>query len=140
MNIRDTILGGLFLAAGAALAIGAAGLPPGAGELPGPGFFPGTIAAIIVLLACAQLYSAFRDRAGAGPAIGDIRGVAAAAGLLFVYLLLWGTGWFALRTAVYLLLLLRFFGQGWKQAAAVSITVAAAVTLAFQYGLRVSLE
>jgi hypothetical protein len=62
------------------------------------------------------------------------------AGLLFAYLLLWGTGLFALRTAVFLALLLRMLGQSWRTSAVVGLTLTAAIVLAFQYGLRVSLE
>jgi hypothetical protein len=53
---------------------------------------------------------------------------------------LWGSGLFALRSAVFLALFLRLLGETWKTSVAVSAVLAAGVTLAFQFGLRISLE
>ena len=66
--------------------------------------------------------------------------VVGAIGLTFVYLVLWGTGLFALRTGVFLALFLKFLGQNWKTSIAVAAVLTVTVTVAFQMGLRVSLE
>ena len=70
----------------------------------------------------------------------DLRTVLGVVGLLFLYLLLWGTGLFPVRTAVFLLVLLRFLGQPWRSGLTVSLSLTAVIVLAFQIGLRVSLE
>jgi hypothetical protein len=60
--------------------------------------------------------------------------------MLFLYLALWGTGLFPLRTAIFLALLLKFLGQEWRAAVSVSVALTVVATAAFQYGLNVSLE
>ena len=117
-------------------------LPPGVGRLPGPGFFPRVIGAVIILLAGALFAQTLRARTlpQGEWRIENGRAIAGAIGLVFVYLLLWGTGLFAVRTAVFLALFMRFMGQPWKQSALVSLALSAVVVAAFQYGLHVSLE
>ena len=126
-----------FLALGAALAISALLLPAGQGLLPGPGFFPGGIGLAMVLLSVALLFRPTREAPADDARM--LRAVPLLA-LTFGYLLLWGTGLFAVRTFVFLLLFLKIAGQNWRAAAFVAAFLAAAVVLAFQYGLRVSLE
>jgi len=60
--------------------------------------------------------------------------------LTAVYLAMWGTGLFALRTAVFLALFLRLVGQSWRAGVSVSAALTAVAVLAFQIGLRVNLE
>ena len=110
--------------------------------MPGPGFFPRVIGAVIILLAGALIVQTVRARTLPQGEwhIENGRAIAGAIGLVFVYLLLWGTGLFALRTAVFLALFVRFMGQPWKQSIVVSLVLSAVVVAAFQYGLHVSLE
>jgi putative tricarboxylic transport membrane protein len=115
-------------------------LPAGMGRLPGPGFFPAVLGAVIMLLAVALFVQTARRREQGGFELDNARGIAGAIGLVFLYLLLWGSGWFALRTAVFLALLLRFLGQRWTASVAVGLALTAVVVGAFQYGLRISLE
>jgi hypothetical protein len=110
------------------------------GRLPGPGFFPRVIGGVMVLLSLALLWRSRRGGAPESEAPADLRTVAGVVGLLFVYLLLWGTGLFPLRTAVFLLILLRFLGQSWRSGLTVSLSLTVVIVLAFQIGLRVSLE
>lgn len=131
-----------FALLGSYLIASALSLPPGVGRLPGPGFFPGVIGAVIVLLAGALFAQTMRARGvpRSDWRIENGKAIAGAIGLIFVYLLFWGTGLFALRTAVFLALFMRFMDQPWKQSALVSLALSAVVVAAFQYGLHVSLE
>lgn len=140
MSRGDTVVGGLFLALGLLLIASGLAFPPGVGGLPGAGFFPKAIGALMSLLALGLLVK--RTEApgkGNGP-IANRKQVAGAAALLGGYLLLWGTGLFAARTAVFLLLTLRFLGQRWLPAAGYSAALTAFVYVAFDMGLNVSLE
>lgn len=139
MTRGDLVTGGIFLVCSTALLAAAASLPEAAGGLPGPGFFPTWIAAVAAALSVAILVQAVRGRGEAQP-LGALGPVASTVGLTFVYLLLWGTGLFAVRTAVFLLLFLRMAGQSWRTSALVGVALSAAITLVFQIGLRVSLE
>ena len=100
MNRRDMAAGGLFLVLGLALVASGQGFPPGVGGLPGAGFFPQAIGGFMALLAIGVL--ARRDATGGGKSVAatNFRQVAGTAALLGAYLLLWGTGFFAARTAV----------------------------------------
>jgi hypothetical protein len=140
MSRKELIVGGAFLVLGIALVISSYGLPPGMGRLPGPGFFPRVIGGVMTLLSLALLWRARRGETTQSEAPADLRTVLGVVGLLFLYLLLWGTGLFPVRTAVFLLLLLRFLGQPWRSGLTVSLSLTAAIVLAFQIGLRVSLE
>lgn len=140
MKLANLVLAVLFGVFGAALYGGAAALPPG-GNLPGPGFFPKTIAVVMMLVAAGLLVQTFRAKTAPGAfSWGDRRTVGGAALLIALFLALWGTGYFAVRAAVFLMLLLLLVGEPWKRGAAVSVILAAVVSLAFQVGLRISLE
>lgn len=91
-----------FLAFAAALAATSWALPGAVGAVPGPAFFPLAIATTMAALSIALLFQHGSQPAGASTAPGTARRVAGVIGLLFLYLLLWGTGLFALRTAVFL--------------------------------------
>lgn len=140
MNRTNLTVGLLFLVLGIYLAASSFWLPSGVGPLPGPGFFPGAIGALIILLAAALLAQAVKQPAGTGLQIGNRRAIAGAVGLTLLYLLLWGTGGFAPRTAVFLVVLLKFLGERWKPALVVALVLTATVTLAFRFGLRLTLE
>ena len=130
-----------FLALGGALVIASYSFPAGMGRLPGPGFFPGAVGVTIVLLAALLLVGAVRS--GSAESSGDIANRGALAltiGLLVVHLALWGTVPFPVRTFILLLVFLHVLGESWKHSAAVSAMLTMAVVLAFQYGLRVTLE
>jgi hypothetical protein len=126
----------LFLVLGVYLTASSFALPAGIAGQPGPGFFPRGIGALMVLLSLAAL----RSRGSDAPAIENYRTIAATIGLTAVYLLLWGTGGFPLKTLLYLVILLRCYGQGWRPAAVVALVLTGAVTAGFQYGLRLTLE
>ena len=140
MSRKELVVGGSFLALGVALVASSYALPAGMGRLPGPGFFPRVIGGVITLLSLALLWQARRRGETESPAPADLRTVLGVVGLLFLYLLLWGTGLFPVRTAVFLLVLLRFLGQPWRSGLTVSLSLTAVIVLAFQIGLRVSLE
>jgi hypothetical protein len=140
VNRRALIVGGTFLVLGIALVASSYTLPAGMGRLPGPGFFPRVIGGVMVALSLALLWRARRGEVAEGGGPADLRTVVGVVGLLFLYLLLWGAGLFPVRTAVFLLLLLRFLGQPWRAGLTVSLSLTVAIVLAFQIGLRVSLE
>jgi putative tricarboxylic transport membrane protein len=140
VNRTNAILGAGFLAFGLYLVVSGVLLPAGIGRLPGAGFFPIVIGIATVVLALLLLASAFRGAVSPSFELINGKTIAAVVGLTFAYLLLWGSGLFALRTAVFLALLLRTLGERWKTSMTVSAVLTAAVTLAFQLGLRVSLE
>ena len=136
---RDRIVAVSFLALGIALVVSSYALPPGLGRLPGPGFFPRVIGGAMLLLSLGLAWQARRPATAPSTGRGDTRTVLFVVGLLFLYLLLWGTGPFAARTALFLLLLLRGLGQPWRAAVTLSLALTAVVILAFQIGLRVPL-
>lgn len=140
MTQREMAAGGLFLALGLALVASGQGFPPGVGGLPGAGFFPQAIGGFMSLLAIGVL--ARRGESGDDKSVAatNFRQVAGTAALLGAYLLLWGTGFFAARTAIFLLLTLRFLGQRWTPALGYSVVLTAFAYLAFDTGLNVSLE
>lgn len=140
MRRSDIVAGGLFLALGIALLATGAAFPSGVGGLPGAGFFPQIIGGVTALLAGALVVNSRAGSAGSPAEIENIRHVAGALGLLCLYLLLWGTGFFVIRTAVFLLLLLTFLGQRWISAAVCSTVLTVFAYLAFDMGLNVSLE
>lgn len=140
MQLSGVVAGGLFLALGIALLATGAAFPAGVGGLPGAGFFPQVIGAVTALLAGALVVNSRSGGAESSLEIENIRSVAGALGLLCVYLLLWGTGFFVIRTVVFLLLLLRFLGQRWTSAAVCSTVLTVFAYLAFDTGLNVSLE
>jgi hypothetical protein len=123
------ITGLVFLILGLYLTASSLRLPSEAG------MFPRVLGALMALLALAAL----GDRRPAGP-LENGRTIAATVGLTVLYLLLWGTGGFALKTLLYLLALLRLYGQAWPPAAGVALILTALVTLGFQLGLRLTLE
>ena len=140
MSRSSLAVAAAFLLLGIYLVGSASWLPAGVGGLPGPGFFPRVIGSVTILLALGLLIQTARRRGGGGLGLANARGIGGTIGLLFLYLLFWGSGWFALRTAVFLALLLRFLGQRWTASVAVGLALTAAVVGAFQYGLRISLE
>jgi len=135
---KDLSVGASFLALGIALVASSYALPAGLGQ-PGPGFFPRVIGGAMLLLSLGLLWQARRPVAAPSTGAGDRKAVLSVVGLLALYLLLWGTGPFAVRTVVFLLLLLRGLGQSWRTALLLSLSLTAAVILAFQVGLRVPL-
>lgn len=139
MNKKDLIVGVVFGALAVGLAAAASSFPDPAGRAPGPSFFPYAVATAMGLLSLGVLFQAFRSE-GEQETGGDLRAVLAVCALALVYLALWGTGLFALRTAVFLALFLRLVGETWRASATVSVALTAVAVLAFQVGLRVNLE
>ncbi len=146
MNRTNLAVAVCFVALGGFLATSASGLPDGLGGLPGPGFFPQVIGVVVLLLGGALLFQAVRPSAAdsgddAAEFLIENRGaIVGAIGLTALYLGLWGTGLFALRTGVFLALFLKFLGQNWKASIAVAVVLTVTVTLAFEVGLRVSFD
>lgn len=134
------VVGGFFLVLGVYLTVSAAALPADSGGLPGAGFFPRIIGVVTVLLSSALLLKALRGSSASTFVLSHERVIGGVVGLTFVYLLLWGTGFFTLRTFVFLVLFLRFLVQSWRASLTVAAVLTAAIAAAFQYGLRVSLE
>ena len=120
----DLVVGGLFLALGIYLAVSASLLPSGSGGLPGAGFFPRVVGLVTIVLSAMLLFNALKGAATSQFVLEHGRIIGGVVGLTFVYLLLWGTGLFALRTFVFLALFLRFLEQSWRTSA----TVAGALT------------
>ena len=139
-NRTDLTVGALFLALGIYLTISASLLPSGSGNLPGAGFFPRVVGVVMILLSAMLLFNALKGTATSHFELQHGRVIGGVVGLTFLYLLLWGTGLFALRTFVFLVLFLRFLAQSWRTSLTVAGVLTAAIAAAFQYGLRVSLE
>jgi hypothetical protein len=139
MKAVDLSVAAFFLVVGGYLAASAQSLPPGLGHLPGPGAFPLMTGVLMAALAALLGIQALR-RTGGVFRMDHAATTAGVVALTFAYLLLWGHGGFALRTALFLAVLLRLLGEHWRRALLVSAALTAAVTLAFQFGLRLTLE
>ena len=140
MNHTDLAVALVFAALGGGLLVAASGFPPGIGPLPGPGFFPTVIGAVTLVLAGALVLSAWRAERAELPPVVNLRALAVTTVLLAAYLALWGVVPFAPRTFVFSLLFLRLLKTHWLPAVTVSAVLTGAVFLAFQLGLRVTLE
>jgi putative tricarboxylic transport membrane protein len=136
----DLVVAMCFLAIGLSLAIFSGNFPAGVGPLPGPGFFPRVIGLCMVALAAWLVKQSFAANRQTPFTIENKRTVIGALGLTFLYLFFWGSGLFAVRTAVFVVLLLKLFGQSWKSALLVSVALTLIISLSFQFGLRLTLE
>jgi len=136
----DLVIALCFFAIGLYLAISSGSFPAGVGPLPGPGFFPRVIGLCMVVLALWLLKETLAGKQVATFSIENRGPLIGALGLTFLYLIFWGSGLFTVRTAVFVALLLKLFNQSWKSALLVSVVLTFAVTLGFQFGLRLSLE
>lgn len=140
MSRPDRIVAAAFAVLAALLLFGSWLLPEGIGRLPGPGFFPMSIAGVMLALSLALLVRPAAAESGGSLLRGDLRLVAIASLITFAYLALWGTGFFFLRTVLFLYLFLRLLGEKPRAGIAVALVLTAVVTAAFQYGLHVALE
>jgi hypothetical protein len=140
MSKPDRIVAAAFAIFAALLLVGAWLLPPGMGRVPGPGFFPTAVGGTILVLSLALLFRPAALSADLPLLRGDTRLTAIIALVTLVYLSLWGTGFFFVRTVLFLFLLLRLLGEKPKAGAAVALVLTTVVSVAFQYGLHVSLE
>lgn len=140
MSRHDRIVAAAFAVLAGLLLFGSWLLPEGIGRLPGPGFFPMSIAGVMLALSIALLLRPAAAESAGSLLRGDLRLVAIASAITFAYLALWGTGFFFLRTVLFLYLFLRLLGERPRAGVAVALALTAAVTLAFQYGLHVALE
>jgi hypothetical protein len=127
-----------FIALGLFLVLYSRGLPPGMESLPGPGFLPTVLGIAVILLA--TLLLRIPAAGSAGFRAGNLKAVSISLLLTTAYLALWGTGGFVLRTAVFLILLMRFLGEGWIRAATVAVVLAGGIFAAFTYGLGLRLD
>ena len=140
MSRPDRIVSAAFTVLAGLLLLGSWLLPPGIGRLPGPGFFPASIAGVMLALSIALLVRPSAAESAGSLLRGDLRLAGIAALITFAYLALWGSGFFFLRTVLFLYLFLRILGEKPRAGAAVALVLTAAVTLAFQYGLHVALQ
>jgi hypothetical protein len=140
MSRPDRIVAGVFALLAALLLLGSWLLPEGIGRLPGPGFFPISIGGVMLALSLALLVRPAAAESGGSLLRGDLRLAGIVALVTFAYLALWGTGFFFLRTVLFLYLFLRLLGEKPRAGVAVAVALTALVTAAFQYGLHVTLE
>ena len=140
MRRGDTIVAVLFAALGASLVVSGTAFPAGIAGIPGAGFFPQAIGALMLLLAIALSQKGRRQRSKESMSITNLREVAVTAALLLAYLLLWGTGWFVVRTTVFLAITLIFLGQRWLPSLGYAVALSVFAYLAFDTGLNVTLE
>jgi len=140
MSRPDRIVAAAFAVLAGLLLVGSWLLPSGIGRLPGPGFFPGSISATMLALSVALLIRPSAAESVSSLLRGDMRLAGIAALITFAYLALWGSGFFFLRTVLFLYLFLRILGERPRAGVAVALVLTAAVTLAFQYGLHVTLD
>jgi hypothetical protein len=139
-NWTDVSLAVFFLLIGTYLTLSASVLPAASDGLAGPGFFPRAIGVVMLGLGTILLYEGIRARSTASFEVQHGATIIAIAILTALYLLLWGIGFFPLRTFIFVALFLRLLGQSWKTGVSVSIVLTAVVAGAFQYGLRLSLD
>ena len=138
MHRTTTAVALFFNFLGGYLIVTAMQLQTSSGSLPGAGFFPQVIGALMILLATTLLWKGI----GSEESEFQLENGGAVTGVILLvlgYLLFWDMALFALRTAVFLLLFLRFLGQSWKASAAVTVFLTTTIVFAFQVGLRVSL-
>ena len=140
MNRPDRIVAVAFAVLAGLLLFGSWLLPAGMGRLPGPGFFPGVIGAAMMALSVALVVRPSAAETAGSLLRGEMRTAGIAALLTFGYLALWGSGFFFLRTVLVLYVFLRILGEKPRAGISVALVLTAAVTLAFQYGLHVTLE
>lgn len=140
MSRPDRIVAASFAVLAALLLLGSGLLPEGIGRLPGPGFFPLSIGGVMLGLSLALLVRPAAAESSGSLLRGDLRLVGIVAFVTFAYLALWGSGFFFLRTVLFLYLLLRLLGERPRAGVAVALALTAVVTAAFQYGLHVTLE
>lgn len=140
MNRSDLVVAVIFIGLGVFMTASAYRLPPGIKGSPGPGFFPGLLGVFMIVFAAGLMKQSLRRSAEESPVMENKRTLALSVGLILLYLLLWGSGTFLLRTAVFLTLLLRVLGEGWKRSVAVAAVMVTTITLGFYYGLRLTLE
>ena len=140
MSHPDRIVAAAFAVLAGLLLFGSWLLPSGMGRLPGPGFFPGVIGAAMMALSVALVVRPSAAETAGSLLRGEMRTAGIAALLTFGYLALWGSGFFFLRTVLFLYVFLRILGEKPRAGIAVALVLTAAVTLAFQYGLHVTLE
>ena len=140
MSHPDRIVAAAFAVLAGLLLFGSWLLPAGMGRLPGPGFFPGVIGAAMMALSVALVVRPSTAETAGSLLRGEMRTAGITALLTFGYLALWGSGFFFLRTVLFLYVFLRILGEKPRAGISVALVLTAAVTLAFQYGLHVNLE
>lgn len=133
-TLIDRIAAGVFLAFGLYLFVSGTNLPAGAG------LFPEALGVVVAALSVGLFVQGLKGRVSYVFSVGNPRVIVSVTVLTCAYLLLWGIGWFPLRTFIFLALLLRILGESWKRGVVVSAVLTAGVTVAFQYGLQISLE
>lgn len=133
-TLMDRIAAGVFLAFGLYLFVSGTSLPSGAG------LYPEALGVLVAALSVGLFVQGLKGRITYVFSVGHPRVLVIVTVLTCAYLLLWGIGWFSLRTFIYLALLLRILGESWKRGLVVSAALTTGVTVAFQYGLQISLE
>ena len=138
--MAERLLALVVVAASGAYLLSALGLPAGTTARPGPGFFPLAIGAFGALTALAWTVTAFRRPAApavadGAPAEGSGR-VAATAGALIAFCLLLPWIGYPIAALIFVTLLLRWLGAGWR--AAVVTGVGSAVVSYYLFAVLLS--
>ena len=117
--MAERLLALVVVAASGAYLLSALGLPAGTTARPGPGFFPLAIGTFGALTALVWTVTAFRRPAATvadgAPAEGSRR-VAATAGALIAFCLLLPWIGYPIAALIFVTLLLRWLGAGWRAA------------------------
>jgi len=141
--MTERLLALAVVAASGAYLLSALALPSGTPARPGPGFFPLAIGAFGVVMALAWTLSAFRRvPAAAGHPGAPVEGfgrVVATAGALVGFCLLLSWVGYPVAALVFVAVLLRWLGAGWKSALVIGLTSAAGSYYLFGVLLNVPL-
>ena len=133
-NWSDLCIAGCFLLLGFYLTLSGSSLPAGAG------FFPMGLGIVILILSVGLIFQGIQPSNDQGDKTGQMGVLLGVVLLIGVYLALWGVGWFSVSTFVFLAIFLRMMRESWRTGITVSAVLTTVVTLAFKYGLHVSLD
>lgn len=135
-------LGIAFAALGSALAVAGWRLPEGLAGVPGPGAFPLVVGLLTTALGAALAAFPHDDRRlywQHGLSDPPVRRTLAILVLLGVYVAVWDTIPFIVRTPLLLVAIYRVAGEPWLRSTAVGLAVTVVLWAAFQLLLRVRL-
>ena len=139
----EGIVAGAGMVLGLALIVSSRAFPPGVGALPGPGFFPLILGFLIAVFAGMIAVGARsrRSNAVANP-IQTYSWKLPSLALLAVtaYVAAWEAVPFLVRTPVLVLALMKAAGASWRNSLIAALLISGFLYLAFQLGLRVTLD
>jgi putative tricarboxylic transport membrane protein len=141
--MTERLLALVVVAASGAYLFGALALPAGTVARPGPGFFPLAIGAFGALLALGWAVIAFRRSGATATPVADrpprLGRVVATAGSLVGFCVLLPWAGYPIAALVFVTLLLRWLGAGWRAAAVIGLASAVASYYLFAVLLDVPL-